>query len=127
MASILSSVPPVWPRPRPDIIGTYIPAAANRGAKTKETQSPNPPVECLSRTGPSKFHDSVLPLSRIARVKSFRPLTFKPLRQTAIAKAAPCASDTEKSASPLQKLLSSAVLGVSPAFTRDISSLGCNA
>ena len=33
IASSLSSVPPVWPRPRPDIIGTITPHAAASGAR----------------------------------------------------------------------------------------------
>ena len=48
IASSLSSVPPVWPRPRPLIIGTAIPAAATKGASTRDVLSPTPPVECLS-------------------------------------------------------------------------------
>ena len=63
----------------------------------------------------------------MARVKSVRPRTFKPFRQIAIANAAPCASETEKSARPVQKLFNAAVLGVWPTLTRDISSLGCTA
>src|ERR1035438_3905696 len=35
MDSSLSSVPPVWPRARPDIIGTTTPAAAAKGATMK--------------------------------------------------------------------------------------------
>ena len=51
IASSLSSVPPVWPRPRPDIIGTATPHAATSGASTSDTLSPTPPVECLSTRG----------------------------------------------------------------------------
>ena len=51
MDSSLSSVPPVWPRPRPDIIGTATPSEAMSGARTMETLSPTPPVECLSMRG----------------------------------------------------------------------------
>src|SRR3954452_437921 len=51
MLSSLSSVPPVWPSPRPEIIGTAPPHAATSGASTSETLSPTPPVECLSSTG----------------------------------------------------------------------------
>ncbi len=47
MLSSLSSVPPVWPSPRPDIFGTTTPQAAARGASTIETLSPTPPVLCL--------------------------------------------------------------------------------
>jgi len=51
MASSLSRVPPVWPRPRPDSCGTAAPHAATSGASTSETLSPTPPVECLSTVG----------------------------------------------------------------------------
>ena len=51
MASSLSSVPPVCPRPRPDSCGTAAPHAATSGARTSETLSPTPPVECLSTVG----------------------------------------------------------------------------
>src|SRR5262245_63183326 len=53
MLPSLSSVPPVWPRPWPEIIGTKPPHAATIGARIRLTLSPMPPVECLSRTGPS--------------------------------------------------------------------------
>ena len=51
IASSLSSVPPVWPRPRPEIIGTATPSEATSGASTSDTLSPTPPVECLSTRG----------------------------------------------------------------------------
>ena len=47
MDSSLSSVPPVWPRPRPDIFGMITPQAAASGARTIDTLSPTPPVLCL--------------------------------------------------------------------------------
>ena len=49
--SSLSSVPPVWPSERPDIIGTATPSDATSGASTSDTLSPTPPVECLSTRG----------------------------------------------------------------------------
>ncbi len=49
--SSLSSVPPVWPRPRPDSCGTAAPHAATSGARIRLTLSPTPPVECLSTVG----------------------------------------------------------------------------
>ena len=52
--SSLSSVPPVWPRPRPDIIGTTTPQAAASGASTSDVLSPTPPVVCLSTLRPGK-------------------------------------------------------------------------
>ncbi len=51
IASSLSSVPPVWPSPRPEIIGTATPHAATAGASGSEILSPTPPVECLSTLG----------------------------------------------------------------------------
>ena len=50
--SSLSSVPPVWPSARPDIIGTGTPQAATSGARQIEILSPTPPVECLSTLRP---------------------------------------------------------------------------
>jgi hypothetical protein len=50
--SSLSSVPPVCPSPRPDIIGTTPPHAATSGAMTIEVLSPTPPVLCLSTFTP---------------------------------------------------------------------------
>ena len=50
MVSSLSSVPPVWPKLRPLIMGIAIPAAAINGPKIMETLSPTPPVLCLSAT-----------------------------------------------------------------------------
>src|SRR5689334_18985597 len=58
MEASLSSVPPVWPRPRPEIIGTKPPQAATIGASIRLTLSPTPPVECLSMIGPGKSRSS---------------------------------------------------------------------
>ena len=46
-------MPPVAPRPRPEIIGTCKSQQANSGASGSETLSPMPPVECLSTFGDS--------------------------------------------------------------------------
>ena len=46
--SILSSVPPENPSPRPDILPTGTPQAATIGSTTSVVLSPTPPVECLS-------------------------------------------------------------------------------
>ncbi len=100
MDSNLSNVPPVWPKPRPEIIGTNAPQAAKAGANNRLTQSPTPPVECLSKIGPSSFHDITVPLSRIAIVSATRPTSPRPFRQTAIANAPACASLTVSSANP---------------------------
>ena len=48
MASSLSSVPPVWPRPRPAACGTAPPQAMTTGTSGMVILSPTPPVECLS-------------------------------------------------------------------------------
>src|ERR1700761_8959852 len=48
MAASLSSVPPVWPRPRPEIIGTKPAQAATIGPSNSEVRTPTPPVEWLS-------------------------------------------------------------------------------
>ncbi len=46
--SSLSMVPPVWARPRPDILAKVHPLAARIGPTTRLTLSPTPPEECLS-------------------------------------------------------------------------------
>jgi hypothetical protein len=67
MDSSLSSVPPVCPSPRPDILPKIAPQAATSGARTSVTLSPTPPLECLSSTGRrSTPSSSVLPLSTMA-------------------------------------------------------------
>ena len=53
----MSSVPPVWPSPRPEIIGTGTPQAAARGARISDTLSPTPPVECLSTLMPGRVRE----------------------------------------------------------------------
>ena len=45
-------MPPVWPSPRPDILGTVTPQAAASGARAIETLSPTPPVLCLPTLAP---------------------------------------------------------------------------
>ena len=71
MESSLSSVPPVMPRPRPEIIGTRKPRHASSGASGRETLSPMPPVECLSTSGRgSRGNRSTSPESRMASVSA---------------------------------------------------------
>ena len=65
MASSLSSVPPVWPRPRPQTIGTGTPHAATSGARQIDTLSPTPPVECLSTLTPGTPRE----IEHVARVE----------------------------------------------------------
>ena len=59
-ASILSMVPPVWPRPRPLILATGTPQAATMGTMTSVVLSPTPPVECLSTLTPGIEDKSTL-------------------------------------------------------------------
>ena len=86
--SSLSSVPPVAPSPRPEIIGTCSPQAAKAGASGIETLSPTPPVECLSPTRCGSGHCKTWPLSRIARVSSTVSSKERSRKRTAIAHAA---------------------------------------
>ena len=92
MASNLSSVPPVCPKPRPEIIGTRSPQAAKIGATMNDVASPTPPVECLSATTGPAPHSSTRPLSRIAQVNAVRKAGESGRKSTAIAKLAICAS-----------------------------------
>ena len=50
--SSLSIVPPVCPRPRPDILAIFTPQEATIGQSTRLVLSPTPPVECLSALTP---------------------------------------------------------------------------
>jgi hypothetical protein len=68
MASSLSSVPPECPSPRPLIIGTGTPQAATHGARTRETLSPTPPVECLSTLIPGIPDRSAIAPERVIAV-----------------------------------------------------------
>ncbi len=70
--SSLSSVPPVWPRPRPLIFPKGTPQAATIGPTTSVVLSPTPPVECLSTTRlPSAAPRSIVsPLRTIASVSA---------------------------------------------------------
>ncbi|GJM68071.1 hypothetical protein HMSSN036_02870 [Paenibacillus macerans] len=71
IASSLSIVPPVWPKPRPDILATGTPAAATKGPSTIVVLSPTPPVECLSTLTPRIEPKSIVsPDAAIAIVKS---------------------------------------------------------
>ncbi len=91
--SILSSVPPVWPRPRPESCGTAAPQAATSGTSGSETLSPTPPVECLSTVGrPTPDRSSVVPESTMARVQVASSSGSMPLKKIAMASAAACSS-----------------------------------
>src|SRR5579859_8139670 len=103
MDSSLSSVPPVWPRPRPEIIGTAPPHAATIGASRRLTLSPTPPVECLSRTGPDRpasDQSSTSPERVMAPVSATRSPRVIPRNTMAMARAPTWASVTEPSVIP---------------------------
>jgi hypothetical protein len=95
MLSSLSSVPPVWPRPRPESCGTATPNDATSGARGNVILSPTPPVECLSVVrfeSPEKSSRSPLATMAIVRSRiSSRPI---PLRKIAIVMADICSSAT---------------------------------
>ncbi|CJA87130.1 Uncharacterised protein [Streptococcus pneumoniae] len=87
-ASNLSIVPPVCPKPRPDIFATGTSKAATNGPNTNVVVSPTPPVECLSTLIPSIADKSIVsPDSTIAIVKSARSRSVISLKKIAIASA----------------------------------------
>ncbi len=88
MASILSTVPPVCPSPRPLIFSTLPPQAATSGAKTSVVVSPTPPVECLSTGMPPTSGSSISPEQAIAIVKSVVSRASMPFKRMAISSAA---------------------------------------
>ena len=88
MLSSLSSVPPVWPRPRPDIFAIFTPRLATIGTSTSEVLSPTPPVECLSAFTPdTPERSSVSPLCIMAMVRSSVSRRSMPRKQIAIVMA----------------------------------------
>ena len=88
MASSLSSVPPVKPRPRPDILAIFTPQAATSGTRISDVVSPTPPVECLSAFTPSMSDRfSVSPDFSIASVSASVSRSLMPLMQIAISSA----------------------------------------
>ncbi len=88
MDSSLSSVPPVWPSPRPDIMGTTTPAAAASGADIKLVLSPTPPVECLSTLMPGmELRSTVSPERTMHSVAALTSRSVIPEWKTAIRKA----------------------------------------
>ena len=95
MASSLSSVPPVWPRPRPDSWGTAAPHAATSGASTSDTLSPTPPVECLSTVGrPTPLRSSRSPDAIMAAVQARSSAGPRPRKKMAMSSADICSSAT---------------------------------
>ena len=78
----------MWPRARPDIIGTLTPQAATIGARMSETLSPTPPVECLSTKGPAIPDRSMTePERSMTSVRSAVSGAVMPLKKTAISQA----------------------------------------
>ena len=95
IASSLSRVPPVWPRPRPESCGTATPQAATSGASGRVILSPTPPVECLSAVGRESVEKSIRsPDAIIAAVQRAISRRSMPLSRIAIASADICASST---------------------------------
>ncbi len=89
MDSSLSMVPPVCPRPRPDILATGMPAAATMGARAMEVLSPTPPVLCLSTFMPGiSDRSSCSPDSLMHWVSITVSSSVIPRMKTAIKKAA---------------------------------------
>ena len=89
MASSLSSVPPVCPSPRPEIMGTATPQQASIGASSSEVLSPTPPMECLSTRGAGQSpRSSRSPEWSIASVRATSSASPSPRKTTAIASAA---------------------------------------
>ena len=100
--SSLSKVPPVWPSPLPEIIGTFRPHAAKAGASTSDTLSPTPPVECLSTTRPeiSEPHSITSPESLIASVSATVSCAESPSSKTSRSHSVNSSSDSEPSTTP---------------------------
>ncbi len=104
IAPSLSSVPWVWPSPRPAIIATGTPTAASSGARTSEMVSPTPPVECLSTTsGRSAARFQTSPECSISSVSQCVSSALIPRQQMAISIAASCSRGTESSTAPRTK------------------------
>ena len=87
MDSILSTVPPVCPRPRPLILAIFAPQAAHSGTSTRVVVSPTPPVECLSTGMPPTSGCSISPERAMARVRSAVSRASMPFKRMAISRA----------------------------------------
>ncbi len=89
MDSSLSTVPPVWPSARPDILATGTPAAATSGTRASVVLSPTPPVECLSTFTPgAPLKSTRSPDSTMAQVRCVVSAALMPRKYTAMRKAA---------------------------------------
>ena len=88
MLSSLSTVPPVWPNPRPLIFAIFTPQAAAMGPTISEVLSPTPPVECLSTLAPGMGDRSAMsPERAISQVRSTVSSGVMPLKYMAINRA----------------------------------------
>ena len=88
IASSLSIVPPVKPKPLPLIFATVQPAAAAIGATTRVVLSPTPPEECLSTVEfLNSLKSSISPLFAIASVSAAVSSFVILLKYIAIARA----------------------------------------
>ena len=86
--SNLSTVPPVKPKPLPDIFATGTPHDATNGNNIKDTLSPTPPVECLSTIIPFIFDkSSISPDFAIANAKFVVSSSSIPFKKIAISNA----------------------------------------
>ena len=87
--SSLSTVPPVNPKPLPDIFATGTPSDAIIGINTNVILSPTPPVLCLSITVLEILDKSnISPEWAISNVKFVVSSLFNPFIYIAIIKAA---------------------------------------
>src|ERR1700722_20422922 len=126
MLSSLSRVPPVWPRARPEIMGTNRPAAATIGATRKEVLSPTPPVECLStRAAPRLWKSSTPPESRMWVVRLCSSSGLRPRQKMAMSHAESWYSGMEFVAAPATKNPISASVKAPPSRFLRIRSTTC--
>src|SRR6266850_703327 len=116
MLSSLSSVPPVCPRPRPEIIGTRTPQTAASGASGMEILSPTPPVECLSTLRPGmRERSSTSPERSMASNQcGSSARRSMPRKNTAIRNAASCSSATSPVVAPRTRNRSSSGVRMPP-------------
>ena len=117
MAEYLSTVPPVWPSPRPLNMAQGTPQAATMGPRTRVVLSPTPPVECLSTFTPGTADRSRrAPESRMARVSARVSRVSIPRRQMAMSRAALCSGGTVPAVTPCTQKPMASSLSRSPIF-----------
>ena len=89
MDSSLSTVPPVCPSPRPDILATFPPRDATIGATISVVLSPTPPVECLSAVAlPNRERSTLSPERAMQPVSVTVSRLFMPRKYIAMHSAA---------------------------------------